>query len=221
MTEQAPANSLLVEQGLALNDGIGPSRPHDAVDLASSLIATATTQTAIPSASRGAVGAARSVEGGHVRVLGNKASFEDETARAFIEDCARNLEGLLSDRQLRETWSLDDDELARLADNAPLLDAIKAERERRIRAGDAAREAAQRHFAQAPSVLNEILHDKTISPRHRIEATKELRQVAGSGAGASGDRGERFIISINLGEDHKLLKEFDAPPRAPQDREAQ
>ena len=81
-----------------------------------------------------------------------------------LSDCARNLEGLLSDRQLRETWGLDDDELVRLADNTPLLGAIKAERERRIRMGDAAREAAQRHFAKAPSILNEILQNETISP---------------------------------------------------------
>ncbi|RZN32305.1 hypothetical protein [Bradyrhizobium sp. Leo121] len=157
----------------------------------------------------------------HVLVRGTSVSLDDETGKAFVTDCARNIEGLRSDWELKETWGLDEHGWAGLAENASLLDAIKIERERRIRSGEAAREAAQQHFAQAPSVLNEILHDQTVSPRHRIEAAKELRQVAGSGLGTSGDRGERFIISISLGEDHKLLKEFDALPRAPQDGEAQ
>jgi hypothetical protein len=157
-------------RGLSGTDMNSANRPYDVVNLTSSVAATETTQTDLPSASPSAVIAARSGEGGQIRVLGNQVSLEDETARAFIEDCARNLEGLLSDRQLTETWGLDDDELVRLADNTFLLGAVKAERERRIRMGDAVREAAQRHFAKAPSILNEILQNETISPRHRIEA---------------------------------------------------
>jgi hypothetical protein len=66
--------------------------------------------------------------------------------------------------------------------------------------------------ARAPSVLNEILQNETISPRLRIEAAKELRQVA-SGARENMGTGERFIISIDLGEDRRLVKEFEQPGR--------
>ena len=59
--------------------------------------------------------------------------------------------------------------------------AVRAERERRILSGEAPKEAAQRHFTKAPAVLNDILTDEQVSPRHRIEAARELRQVAGSG----------------------------------------
>jgi hypothetical protein len=101
-----------------------------------------------------------------------------------------------------------------LARNEQLLRAVRAELDRRITNGEAAREAAQRHFAKAPSILNDIMQNNTISPRHRIEAAKELRQAAG------GDRenmgaGEKFIIMIDLGEDHRLIKEFNQPARIP------
>ena len=219
-TRSVPVGAIAVDADSASSRD---ANPQELVQLCANQGAPAheTTQAHLPSASRSAVMAARSGEGGHIRVLGNEVGLEHETARAFIEDCARNLEGLLSDRQLRETWGLDDDELVRLADNTPLLGAIKAERERRIRMGDAAREAAQRHFAKAPSILNEILQNETISPRHRIEAAKALGQVAGSGSETPGNRGERFIISINLGEDHKLVREIEVLPRTFHDGEAQ
>jgi hypothetical protein len=138
----------------------------------------------------------------------------DELAETFITECARNIEGLRSDREIKETWGLDDGEWIALAENAPLLNAIKATREQRIRNGEAAREAAQQHFAKAPSILNDILQNETISPRHRIEAAKELRQVAGGGQ-ENAAAGERFTIVIDLGEDYRLTKEFNQPARIP------
>jgi hypothetical protein len=95
-----------------------------------------------------------------------------------------------------------------------LLRAVRAERERRIANGDAAREAARRHFAKAPTVLGDILADDMVSPRHRIEAAKELRQVAGNDPDATRS-GEKFIIHIDLGADHKLHYEMDLAPREP------
>jgi hypothetical protein len=123
---------------------------------------------------------------------------------------------LRSDREIKEAWGLDAVDWARLAENTALLNEIKAERERRIRSGEAAREAAQRHYALAPSILNEILQNEAISPRHRIEAAKELRQVAAAARENIGT-GERFIISIDLGGDQRLVKEFDQPARIPGD----
>jgi len=204
----------------AREDNRGSDRAHDAASLRPNVSATVTA-TDLFSASRDAVlPAGPSGEAGHVRVLNVTVSLDSETGRAFVTDCARNIETLRSDRELKETWGLDERQWAQLAENAQLLDAIKAERERRIRSGDAARETAQRHFAKAPFVLNEILHDRSISPRHRIEAAKELRQAAG-GPETVADRGERFVISINLGDDDKLVREFDQPARAPHDGEAQ
>lgn len=155
-------------------------------------------------------------ESGFVRLRGVDVRLDSEPARTFITDCARNIEGLRSDREIKEAWGLDVVDWARLAEHTALLNEIKAERERRIRNGEAAREAAQRHFAKAPSILNEILQNEAISPRHRIEAAKELRQVAGT-ARESAATTEKFVITIDLGQDYRLVKEFDQPARIPGD----
>ena len=87
---------------------------------------------------------------------------------------------------------------ARLAENGPLVQAVETEKARRVRDGTAAREKAQWLFVQAPDVLGNILNDTTTSPRHRIEAARELRQVATGGAESTPATGDRVIIRIDL-----------------------
>src|SRR5258705_1508809 len=96
-------------------------------------------------------------------------ALDSETGKLFISDCARNTEGLLSDLEIRTRYGLSDEDWVGLAGNGYLLIAVRAERDRRITSGEAAREAAQRHFAKAPDVLGGILTDEQVSPRHRIE----------------------------------------------------
>jgi len=86
----------------------------------------------------------------------------------------------------------------RLADNEPLQQAVERAKERRIRNGEAAREKAQHLFLTAPGVLSTILNDSTASPRHRIEAARELRQTAAIGSEDAAPTTERFSIRIDL-----------------------
>ena len=82
--------------------------------------------------------------------------------------------------------------------DAALGRAIRAERERRVHTGTAAREAAAKHFVKAPSILDRIMMDEYSNPRHKIEAIRELRQTA---IGDSADRpteADRFVITIDL-----------------------
>jgi hypothetical protein len=94
-----------------------------------------------------------------------------------------------------------------------LLSAVRAERDRRITSGEATREAAQWHFAKAPDVLGGILTDEQVSPRHRIEAAKELRQAAGNNPDDMARPTGKFIINIDLGADEKLVYETKIAPR--------
>jgi hypothetical protein len=142
-------------------------------------------------------------------------ALDTDVGQAFMTDCARNTEGLMSDRDIKTKWVLSDEDWAGLASNTPLLDAVRAERDRRILNGDAAREAAQRYFAEAPTVLGDILTDELASPRHRIEAAKELRQVASDGPNTASGTGEKFVITINLGADEKLVFEKEIAPFGP------
>lgn len=58
--------------------------------------------------------------------------------------------------------------------------------------------------------LNNRMHDPEVAMPAKIEAGKMLGRMAGIGAadGVAGTGGERFTVTINLGEDHKL--KFDA-----------
>jgi hypothetical protein len=74
---------------------------------------------------------------------------------------------------------------------------VEAERVRRVRSGRAAREKAQNLAVQAPDILGTIMTNDGNSPRHRIEAAKELRVVADNGPDvAPAASVEKFLIQI-------------------------
>jgi hypothetical protein len=152
---------------------------------------------------------------GTVTLRGVAVALDSDIGGAFVTDCCRHTEGLLSDNEIKSKWVLSGEEWVGLAANTPLLGAVRAERERRILSGAAAREAALRYFAQAPTVLSDILIDEQVSPRHRIEAARELRQVAGDRPGATSGADEKIIIKINLGGDEKLIFEKEIAPCEP------
>ena len=151
---------------------------------------------------------------GTVVLRGLTVALDSAVGKIFVEDCCRNTEGLISDLEIRAKYELRDEDWERLAGNSHLLRTVRTERDRRILSGESAREAAQRHFAKAPNVLNRILTDEQIPPRHRIEAARELRQAAGNGPDTAGPR-ETFIIQINLGGSEKFVKEFTPCVPAP------
>jgi hypothetical protein len=153
---------------------------------------------------------------GNVVLRGFTVALDTDLGTEFIIDCTRHTEGLLSDSDIKSKWSLNENDWAGLANNTELLEAVRRERERRIYNGDAVREAAQQHFAKAPTVLGGILANEQVSPRHRIEAARELRQVAGNGPDMAPNAGERFIISINLGADERLHYDLAMAPNGPQ-----
>ena len=118
----------------------------------------------------------------------------------FIADCARYAEGLLSEKEVKKKHHFDDDTWARLGEDETLIAAIEAEKLRRIRNGSTKRERAQQLVAQAPGVLGDIMLDANASPKHRIDASKTLDAFAANGPEAV-PASERFVITINLGED--------------------
>ena len=154
---------------------------------------------------------------GSVRLRGTTVALDSHAGVEFVADCTRNTEGLLSDLEIKAKYVLTDEDWERLAGNAQLVRAVCAERDRRILSGEFTREAAQRHFANAPQVLNRILVDEQVSARHRIEAARELRQVAGNGLDDAVGPKQKFVIQINLGADEKIIKEFTPYVTAPLD----
>ena len=134
---------------------------------------------------------------------------------AFITDCARNREKLLSDQQICEKFGITFEALTEIGANKAVRLAVNAEHQRRLVNGDAAREAAAKLFAEAPEVLGTILRNEQASPRHRIEAARELRTTANAGAEKGGDTADRVVVHINLGGDQKLV--VDSGPLKPKE----
>ena len=121
----------------------------------------------------------------------------------FVVDFCRFSEGLLDEKFLRKKYRcFNDDDWARLGESDELVSAIEAEKLRRIRDGSTKRELAQKHIVRGPDVLNSIMMDSGASPKHRIDASKTLDQFAANGPDAAAADSTRFIIQINLGDDH-------------------
>ena len=91
---------------------------------------------------------------GNVVLRGVTVALDTEVGQQFIVDCARNIEGQMPDSEVKTKYELSDADWERLADNRPLLQAVRAERERRILSGETAREGRC-----------------SISPRHQTSST--------------------------------------------------
>jgi hypothetical protein len=134
-------------------------------------------------------------------VINFPISLDSDICRELIVDCARYSEGLLTEKEVKKKHRFDDATWERLGQDDALVEAIEAEKLRRVRSGLAKRELAQKHVVKAPDVLNTIMLDSAASPKHRIDSAKVLDQFAANGPEAA-PAADRFIITINLGADH-------------------
>jgi hypothetical protein len=89
--------------------------------------------------------------------------------------------------------------------------AVRAERERRVLTGTAAREAAAKYFVKAPSILDRIMVDEQSNPKHKIEAIRELRQTAIVDNTDRPAEANRFIITIDLTAGGGGVETYDKP----------
>jgi len=151
------------------------------------------------------------VEIGCVVLRGVSVPLNSDVGSTFVEDCARYTEGLIAETDVKNKWNLSDEAWRGLEQNLALLEAVRRQRERRVMNGVAATEAARRQFVKAPSVLGGILSSDGVSPRHRIEAARELRAIAGVGGDADKQSAEKFTVVINLGADERLVYQLHRP----------
>jgi hypothetical protein len=135
---------------------------------------------------------------GDVDLQGQPAGLEDNLE--FVADCCRYAENILSEEAIKKKYRFDDATWESLGENDTLVEAIEAEKIRRIRNGSTKRERAQKLVVQAPDVLGGIMLDASASPKHRIDSAKALDAFAANGSEAA-PASDRFQITINLGAD--------------------
>src|SRR5262245_13239974 len=125
-----------------------------------------------------------------------------DLGHSFVVDCCRAGEGLCSDQEIIEKYELSPADWTAICKDKSLGNMIRAERERRVRSGQAVREASAKALIKGPGILDQIMSGPDSHPKHKIEAFKELRQTASIGTDAEGQRdSDRFIISIVLTAD--------------------
>jgi hypothetical protein len=117
---------------------------------------------------------------------------------AFLTDMARFVEKALTEKQIKKKYRFDDEVWTDLGADDRLAEAIEARVAERIRNGACKRERAQQLVADAPKVLGDIMFSDA-SPRHKIDAARTLDGFAANGP-QSGAAGEKFVITINLGD---------------------
>ena len=153
-----------------------------------------------------------------VTLRGIEVSLTSDVGGAFISDCAKNRERIFSDDRLREKYEINSDaDWAKITQNKSLRLAISAECERRMLNGDASRQAAAKIFTEeGPPTLGSVLRDQGASPRHRVDAARELRATARFDDEKPGADAERVIITINLGNapEDKLVFDCGVPKHA-------
>jgi hypothetical protein len=137
-----------------------------------------------------------------------------DAGRELIVDLARYADGILTEKQVRKRHRLPDAMWKSMAEDDQLVDAVEAEKIRRIRDGSSKRELAQKHIVRGPEVLGTIMDDTKASPRHRVDAIKVLDGPAQNGP-QNAPGSDRFVIVINLtadgsGSDADVLR-FDKP----------
>src|SRR5262245_42354776 len=140
-----------------------------------------------------------------------------DRGQSFVQDATRAAEGLMTDQEIIEKYELSPADWQSVTKSKALGQAIRAERERRVRSGVAVKEAAAKHLIKGVGIVDQIMSGPDTHPKHKLDAFRELRSTAAVCADAEGQRDStRFIISIDLTGDSgiKHVEHFDKE-RAP------
>ena len=99
------------------------------------------------------------------------AHLEDN--QEFVADLCRYADGLLTEAAVRKKYRFDNDAWEKLGEDDALVEAIEAEKIRRIRDGSSKRERAQALIVKGPGILDSIATDPR--PRPGIASTRSRR----------------------------------------------
>jgi hypothetical protein len=159
-----------------------------------------------------------------VTLRGIQVPLTSTIGSAFISDCARNRERIFSDDRIIEKYDINPNDWTTITQNKALRLLVTAECERRMLSGIAAQESAAKIFTEeGPQTLGSIVRDQRASPRHRVDAARELRTAALFDDKKDTADATRFTITINLGNapEDKLVVDCGAPKQPKEDLDAE
>jgi hypothetical protein len=160
------------------------------------------------------------VKTGEVILRGTSVALKSDLGTAFVCDCSRNWERILSNNQICEKYGLSTEDWQAMGQNKALVAAVRTEHQRRIKNGTAAQELAAKEFAPAPAELGKILRSPDSNARHKIEAHRELRATAIGTGPESISSDSSYTITINLGADERIIVDAGKiPQRTPDEND--
>jgi hypothetical protein len=149
---------------------------------------------------------------GTVNLRGHSVDIVSDVGQAFVTDCVRHIEGLISAELVQKKYQLDEATWEALGPRETLQQAVGSLKERRILDGTAARERAAYALVGAVGIIDGIVKDNGSPPRSRIDGTRELRAIAAKTDDVPVADRERFVININFGS-AKIVKEIELKPK--------
>ena len=159
-----------------------------------------------------------------VTLRGVAVPLTSDVGSAFVADCARNRERIFSDDRIIEKYDISPNDWTTITQNKTLRLLVTAECERRTMSGIAAQESAAKIFTEeGPQTLGSIVRDQRASPRHRVDAVRELRAAARFDDKKDTADTERFTITINLGNapEDKIFVDCGVPKQPKEDLDAE
>jgi hypothetical protein len=137
--------------------------------------------------------------GNVIDLHGPRTDLASDEGHQWVIDCCRAGEGLITDQELAEKYALSPTDWQAIRKDKALERAVRLERERRVRTGQAVKEAAAGHLLKGVGIVDQIMSSAESHPKHKLDAFRELRSTASVGADAEGRPGtELFIIKIDL-----------------------
>ena len=136
----------------------------------------------------------------------------------FLIDLARYAESLegYSEKDIRKKYHFDEATWKALGNDDRLVEKIEALRLQRVRDGSFKREKAQQLIVKGPEILDSIMSDVKVSPKHKVDAIKTLDALADNGPGAAPEQ-DRVVIRIDLTAGGGEVLEFKAGKPTPSD----
>lgn len=147
---------------------------------------------------------------------GREIALDSDEGRRFVSDCTKSAEqtGAMTDADIIDRWEISTSEWEALKSNVKLGRLIREEGRRRTASGARTRAAAQHHFTKSPDILDKI-QSSAASPRHVVEAIRELRAISSSGDESPAAASELFSIVFHLGSDIERIDKV-VTPKPPQ-----
>ena len=134
----------------------------------------------------------------NIMLRGFQIELKNDVGRQFVRDCARNIEGLISDGDIMLKYGLSPKDWGDIRTNQALLRAIQAEHNRRVLNNIQLQEGSAKILSDAPRILGDILNNDLSNPDTKSKHSRYLGKQPWPARGAVPERKENCSRSASM-----------------------